>query len=247
MSLWDDVYFAAGKVIVEAGFTPRDEAVLLSIATSASSLAKDAYETHKGYFRKLGKVTVKRAFPFVEVFALAMTSRWVRQACNLDPSLDRGESWAYLASAVIRIFGEMSQEHYEEAWLLDIQFNHDRTLTEQHKTERKPIGKPNETVRVTLKDIFDHEGVFPLWNEQWLLLCLAARALGAPLTWKLSSPPIPFACTGDTSEHAPKFDPPAGLELLDVEKALYLNDAVMAAEAGMYAAFKAIMERQNKK
>jgi hypothetical protein len=246
MSIWDEVYFAVGQVIVKAGFAPYDEAATLSIANSASRLAKDAYETHKDYFRKLGKLTFERAVPFVAVFALAMTSRWVRQACILDQSLDRRNLWASLTSNVLRIFGDTNQDHYQEASLLDIQFNHDRTLIEQRKLGRKPIGKSGETVHVTLKDLFDHEGVLSSWNEQWLLLCLAARALGARFTWKLSSPPIPFASARDLYEHIPNFDPPVGLNLLDFEKALCLNDALSASEAGMYAAFKAIREKENK-
>jgi len=179
------------------------------------------YKTHRDYFRRLGKITFERAIPFVTVFALAMTSRWVRQQCNNDPSLARREFWASLAIAVLRVFGDTNQEHYQEAWLLDVQFNHDCTLVEQG------VGTA-------------------LWHEYLLLLCLAARALGAPFTWKLSSPPIPFASARDLYD-APNFDPPVGLKLLDVKKAADVADALLAAEAGMYGAFKALREKENKK
>src|SRR3990172_3252172 len=116
MNLWDEVYISVGKVIVKANFTPFVTDSLLSITTSASHLAEEVYKVHQDYFRQLGKVTSKRAIPFITVFALAMTSRWVRQACNRDLSLDRRTLWATLATAVLRLFGDQSQEHYEEAW-----------------------------------------------------------------------------------------------------------------------------------
>jgi len=219
MSLWNEVYLAVGRVIAKAGFTTSDTDVLLSIASSASGLAESAYKTHRDYFRQLGKMTFERAIPFVTVFALAMTSRWVRQACNRDQSLDRRKLWAGLATTVLTVFGDTSQEHYQEAWLLDIQFNHDRSLTEQGKTSAS-------------------------WNEQWLLLCLGARALGAPFTRKLTSPPIPFASARDLYEHAPGWDPPPGLKLHDVQKLLQVHDALLAAEAGMYSAFKALQQNR---
>ena len=222
MSVWKDVYRAVGQIIEGAGFTPPDTDILFSIVSSAWSLAESVYKAHRDYFSQLGKMTFERAIPFVAVFSLAMTSRWVRQQCNNDPSLDRRRFWANLTTAVLRIFGDTSQEHYEEAWLLDVQFNHDCTLTEQGKR-------------------------FASWNEQWLLLCLAARSLGGPFTWKLSSPPIPFASARDLYEHAPDFDPPVGLNLLDVQKFLKVNDALLGAEAEMYGAFKALRGKENSK
>jgi hypothetical protein len=219
MNTWREVYLAAGQAIVKSNLPPSDTDVLLSITSAASDVAGRVYKVHEDYFRKLGKLTFERAIPFVKVFAIAMTSRWVRQMCSRDPSLDRRRMWAHLTTAVLRVFGDSSQECYEEAWLLDVQFNHDRILMEQGKGSAS-------------------------WNEQWLLLCLAARALGAPFTWKLSSPPIPFASASDLHKQAPGWDPPAGLNLLDISRLLDITDELLAAEAGMAAAFKALQQKR---
>ena len=75
------------------------------------------------------------------------------------------------------------------------------------------------------------------------------RSLGARFTWKLSSPPIPFTSVGDLVlyKQARNSDPPIGLNLLDVEKYLEVSYALLAHEAGMYGAFKALKEdRQHK-
>jgi hypothetical protein len=70
------------------------------------------------------------------------------------------------------------------------------------------------------------------------------RSLGARFTWKLSSPPIPFASVGGlvSYKHAGNSDPPIGLTLLDVEKYLEVSYALLAHEVGMYGAFKALKE-----
>lgn len=211
------VYGACGLAIEEAKLETYDRDVLLSIVSSASHAAKGVHKVHKDYFRRLGNLTVNRAVPFVGVFAVAMTSRWVRHMCTLDPSLERGTTWARFALVVLQLFGDASQERYEEAWLLDAQFNHDQSLVE--------------------------EGTGFAFCHQQLLLCLAARALGAPFTWKLSSPPIPFASLSDLMKRAPGWDPPAELNLLSVRGLIEVQDEMSASEAGMYAAFRTL--RQN--
>jgi hypothetical protein len=168
MNVWKEVYLTVGRGIVRTNLPPLDKDILLSVASSASDVAERVYKVHEDYFRQLGKVTFPHALSFVRVFAVVMTSRWVRNVGKSDLSLDRKKMWARLATSLLQVFGDASQEHYEEAWLLAVQFDHDRNLMEQGKGSAS-------------------------WNEQWLLLCVAARALGAPFTWKLSSPPIPFS------------------------------------------------------
>lgn len=219
MNAWKEVYLAVGQVIVKARLPSSDADVLLSIASSASGVAERVCKVHEDYFQQLGKVTFQRAIPFVRVFAMGMTSRWVRHVCNSDPSLDRRKTWARLATIILQVFGDASQEQYEEAWLLDVQFNHDRSLMEKGKGTAS-------------------------WNTQWLLLCVAARALGAPFTWKLSSPPIPFDSGSDLYKLGPGWDPPTQLNLLNVERLMRIDDELLSAEAGMYGAFKALQQKR---
>jgi hypothetical protein len=217
MNIWQEVYFAAGQNIVKAKLPPRDTSILLSVSSSAADLAESVYKIHKDYFGHLGKINFQRALPFIGIFALAMTSRWVNKANMGQESMERRNTLSPIAAQVLELFFEKSQERYDEAWFLDAQFRHDIEIAEKGHT-------------------------ISLWNEQILVLYLSARALGAPVTWKLSSPPIPFN-SAQVLYSSPGWDPPGTFRLLDISRYMAVSAQILAAEAGMYGSYKALCSK----
>ena len=214
-TVWDEVYFSAGRTITESDLPPFDKDILLSIVSAGAGCAGQFYDDLDDLLRRFGDVTFERALPFVEVFAMAMVSRWVRHVCDQSEEFDSPEMWARLASDVLRLFGTYSDERYEEARLMDVQFNF--------------AGDPVE----------EQEGFAfaRRWQEADMIMSLAARSLGAKLGGKLTSSAIPTKGSYDL-----KNDTGIDAFTTDIEQLDKAHVILLANEAGMYASFEALKE-----
>lgn len=214
-TVWDDVYFSAGNRIAESDLSPIDKDILLSIFSAGAGCAGRFYDDLNDLFRRFGDVTFERALPFVEVFTMAMVSRWVRQACDQSEEFDPPAMWARFARSVLNLFGTFSEERYEEARLMDVQFNFGRDAR---------VDGQKWAVGLELQ-------------EADMIMSLAARSLGAKLGGKLSSSAIPAKGSYELSKDT-------GIEAFTTDLRLLskAQDTLTANEAGMYASFKALQK-----
>ena len=214
-TVWDEVYFSAGKTITESDLPPFDKDILLSIVSAGAGCAGRFYDDLNDLFRRFENVTPERALPFVEVFTMAMVSRWVRYICDQSEEFDRPAMWARLARSVLNLFGTFSDERYEEARLMDVQFNFGRDVRVDEQ-----------------KMAFGRE-----WQEADMIMSLAARSLGAKLGGKLSSSAIP-------AKGSDQLWKDTGIEAFttDIDLLTKAQNILTANEAGMYASFKALQK-----
>ncbi len=215
-TVWDEVYFATGQAITESGLSEIDQHIVLSIVSAGCGCAGRVYELCDEQLRRVGDVNFERALPYVEVFAMAMVSRWVRHVRDQVAQLDRPLSWTRLAKHVMNLFGTSSDARFEESRLMDVQFNADR--------DARQAGR-------------DDGGFGRGLTEADMLMSLAARSLGRELGGKLASPPIPVKGSYDLWKGT-------GIEAFTTDLALLtqVHDALLANEAGMYASFKALQQ-----
>ena len=210
----DEVYFAIGQAITESGLSEIDQHIVLSIVSAGCGSAGRVYELCDEQLRRFGHVTFERVLPFAEVFTMAMVSRWVRHVHDQSAEFDRPAMWAHLAKSVMNLFGTSSDARFEEARLMDVQFNAD---TDARQARR------------------DSAGIGGL-TEADMLISLAARSLGRELGGKLASPPIPVKGSYQLWKGT-------GIEAFTTDiTILTVHDALLANEAGMYASFKALQQ-----
>lgn len=198
-NLWNELFHAAAVAINRPEIDQELALELTAIVSAGVSAAELSFKQCE-LFKKHEQLSFERARSFAEVFAMAMVSRWARNLCRQDDTLDQTEVWAAIAKDILRLFGSYDETRWQEAWLMDMQFNRDMDHAERP----------------------DHEG-FRL-AEVSLVLSLAARALGTPLQWELASPPIPASSTRDLVESG--YTPPENA--LDTFVALnILSDATV--------------------
>jgi hypothetical protein len=210
-TVWDEVFALARSSIDQADLPPPLKDSLVSIVVGGVVAAAAAFEECQ-WFKEHKPLNLERAAAFVEVFAMAMVSRWVRNLCDGDETLDGPAVWAHLSSDILDLFGGQSAARYEEAWLVDMQFNQDRTSFVQAQKVR--------------------------FAERNLVLCLPARALGTPLSFRLTSPPIPVEDT-EAFVDAGYPLPPSGVD------ALVVFEILSRGAISMFQTYKGLHKNQS--
>lgn len=205
--IWDKVLVAAQTSLEKAELDQVFRDALSSIVTGGVIAAANALDQCQ-WFRRHREVNFEQAIRFVEVFAMAMVSRWLRVADKWPGATNERTAWEHHSYYVLSLFDNCDPDRYEEAWLMHLQFKKVWQLFDERKNSL---------------------------TEAVLVLCLAARALGIELGWKLTSPPIPAESTEDLVKAGYTLGP-SGLD------ALVTFDSLAKGATAMFECFKRLQK-----
>lgn len=242
LDIWGQAYFAVGRGVSrvtashggQSGFMAllrgrcphcgqargectNQQDVLLAILSGAVSAARGVSTAHANLFPELIVRDLEDAIAVSEVFARAMTSRWIWGLRRQSPDVDYDAQWAAITKDVLTLFGTYSRERYRDAWLVNLQFRHSR------ECEESGLGSG-----------------FTWMVESEILLTQALAAARHEVEPSLEGLPLPFESSYAMSKAGWPSSPRVGDD--DLQCSTEAHAALLIAEAAMNSAWHALRE-----
>jgi hypothetical protein len=123
--VWDDA-FATAAARIEPATAPQLSSLLLTLALTGATVAREVYEVFRPLFRSYGPLSLVRAADFTSVFSMSLAARWVH---NTWPSSEEARRFEYAVEVIdltLHLFGDLTQHRRRQSAFLARQFMHER-------------------------------------------------------------------------------------------------------------------------